>query len=123
METAASFCKEVRDKMRWYCNLYLGPNATQNIGKIREKASSGKIMAGVYYITPSSVQGNLLDIFHNGMLKQSIFAANQCTDIVGVAEGKQEAVRLVQTIIQEIYGQTGGFDIPGYFKDEYFVEE
>ena len=52
-------------------------------------------MAGVYYITLASVPGNLLDIFHNGMLKQKLFAVNQNTDIVGVAEGKQEAVRTV----------------------------
>ncbi|MBR5508757.1 MAG: hypothetical protein IKV59_01745 [Lachnospiraceae bacterium] len=109
--------------MRWYSDLYLGSNAAHNIHEIRKKAVSGKLMAGVYYITLSSVPGNLLDIFHNGMLRQSLFAANQCTDIVGVAEGKLEAVRLVQTIIQEIYEKTGGFDVRGYFKEESFVEE
>lgn len=109
--------------MRWYRNLYLGPNAEQNIRKIRKKAASGKAMAGVYYITLSSVPGNLLDIFHNGMLKQELFASVQCTDVVGVAEGKQEAFRLVSDIIWEIYSRTGGFDIRSYFKKEDFVED
>jgi len=89
--------------MRWYRNLYLGPNAAQNIRKIRKNAASGKIMAGVYYITPASAQQNLLDIFHNGMLMQPLFTRLQCTDIIGVAEGKQEAVRLAEKIIREIY--------------------
>ena len=106
--------------MRWYRNLYLGPNAAQNIQKIREKAASEKVMAGVYYITPASVQGNLLDLFHNGMLKQPLFVNAQCTNVIGVAEGRQEAIRLIGKIIEEIYSQTGGFDIQSYFKDEDF---
>jgi len=109
--------------MRWYRNLYLGPNAAQNIRRIRKNAASGKIMAGVYYITPASAQQNLLDIFHNGMLMQPLFTRLQCTDIIGVAEGKQEAVRLAEKIIREIYRKTGSFDIRTYFKEEDFIND
>lgn len=109
--------------MRWYRNLYLGPAAVPHIQRIQKKASEGKLMAGVYYITRSSASGGLLDIFHNGMLAQPLFAANQCTDVVGVAEGKQEALRLVQDIMKEIYEKTGGFDTASYFRAEDFVED
>lgn len=109
--------------MRWYRNLYLGPNAAQNIDKIRKKAASGKVMAGVYYITPASVKGNLLDIFHNGMLSQKLFAGAQRLDVVGVAEGKQEALRLTEKMILEIYRKTGGFDIEAFFKEEDFLDD
>lgn len=109
--------------MRWYRNLYTGPNAEQNIQKIRKKADAGRWMAGVYYITLTPVQGNLLDIFHNGMLKQSLFADTQCMDIVGVAEGRMEAFRLAEQIIWEMYQDTGGFDIRSYFRSEDFVED
>lgn len=108
--------------MRWYRNLYLGPNAAQNIQKIRKKASSGKSMAGVYYITLASAQDNLLDIFHNAMLAQPLFAEQQCTDVVGVAEGKQEAIRLTETILGDIYSKTGTLDIRSYFKKEDFED-
>lgn len=80
-------------------------------------------MPGIYYITPASIPGNLLDVFHNGMLFQPVFAKAQCTDVVGVAEGKQEALRLVQEIIKEIYDRTGSFDIRSYFREEDFMEE
>lgn len=106
--------------MRWYRKLYLGPNAAQNIQKIRKKAASGRTMAGVYYITLASAQDNLLDIFHNAMLSQPLFEEVQCTDVVGVAEGKQEAIRLVETMIQDIYSRTGGLDVRSYFKEEDF---
>lgn len=80
-------------------------------------------MAGVYYITLASAPGGLLDIFHNGMLRQELFAANQRTDVVGVAAGRLEALRLVQDIVKEIYEKTGSFDMESYFKAEDFAED
>lgn len=106
--------------MRWYRELYLGPNAALNIQKIRKKASEGKWMAGVYYVTLPSSKDNLLDIFHNTMLKQPVFADSQRTDIVGVAEGKMEALELTERIIGEIYHLTGGFDTLSFFPEENF---
>ncbi len=109
--------------MRWYQNLYLGKHAAPYIATIREKAASGKMMAGIYYITHASGQGNLLDIFHNGMLQQSLFADAQCTEVIGVAVGKTEAIDLSAEIIGEVYRETGAFDIRSYFKTEDFVED
>lgn len=109
--------------MRWYRELYTGPNAGENIQRIRKKASDGQWMAGVYYITLASVPGSLLDIFHNGMLRQPLFLNAQCMDVIGVAQGRMEALRLAEQIIWELYQETGGFDIRSYFQSEEFVED
>ena len=109
--------------MRWYRELYTGPHAGENIQRIRKKASAGRGMAGVYYITPASVPGNLLDIFHNGMLAQPLFSETQCMDVIGVAQGRMEALRLAEQILWELYQKTGGFDIRSYFQSEDFVED
>lgn len=109
--------------MRWYRELYTGPNAGENIQKIRKKASDGQWMTGVYYITLASVPGNLLDIFHNGMLKSPLFLEAQCMDIIGVAQGRMEALRLTERIMWELYQKTGGFDIRSYFRTEDFLED
>lgn len=108
--------------MRWYRDLYLGSGAAPNIQKIRKKASQGNPMLGVYYITLPATEKNLLDIFHNSMLIQPLFAKQQCTDVVGVAEGKQEAIRLIETIIRDIHTDTGTLDVRSHFKEEDFVE-
>jgi len=121
--TTASFYKEEDQEMRWYQNLYVGTNAMPHIQAIRRKAASGRLMAGVYYITRASVPGNLLDIFHNGMLKQPLFAKLQSGDVIGVAEGRTEALCLAEQIIWEVYRETGGFQIRSYFKSEDFVED
>ena len=106
--------------MRWYRKLYMGSNAKHNIRIIREKAAIGFGMVSVYYITLSATSENLLDIFHNGMLKNPLFAEHQCMDVVGVAQGKQEACDLAGTILLDLYSQTGGFDIRSFFKDQDF---
>jgi len=98
----------------------MGPNAALKIEKIRQKAAIGKIMPGVYYISLAGTENHLLDIFHNSMLSQPLFSKLQCMDIVGVAEGRQEAFRLVQTIVQDIYKQTGYFDVRSYFQERDF---
>ena len=109
--------------MKWYRDLYLGPNAALNIESIRKKALDGKWMMSVYYITLSRTNGNLFDIFHNSMLHQKLFAKNQCLNIVGVAEGKGEAMELLQQIIKDIYKETGSFDVDLYFPEEDFLAD
>ena len=36
--------------------------------------------------------------------------------VVGIAKGRMEALELVRDIIDEVYHNTGGFDISGYLK-------
>lgn len=109
--------------MRWYRSLYSGPLTKGHEEEIRKKAEEGKWMAGVYYITLSSGEKNLLDIFHNSMLKQKLFAQNQRTDVIGVAGGKREAMWLTGQIIKDVYDRTGGTDVRSYFKMQDFVED
>lgn len=101
----------------------MGPNAAMKIQKIRRKASEGKWMAGVYYITLTGTSGNLLDIFHNALLKQPLFAENQCMDIVGVAEGREEAWELAAQIVGDVYTRLGSFDMPLFFQEEDFYPD
>ena len=122
METTASFSKKEVAVIRWYKNLYLGPNAAAHIEIIRKKASANRRMAGVYYITLASTPGNLLYIFHNALLSEKLFASRQCQKIVGVAEGKQEALRLVSDMILEMYEKTGKFDVSSFFREEDFED-
>lgn len=109
--------------MRWYRSLYSGPLTKGHEEEIRKKAEEGKWMAGVYYITLSSSEKNLLDIFHNGMLKQKLFVQNQRMDVVGVAGGKREAMWLTKEIIKDVYDRTGSIDVRSYFKMQDFVED
>ena len=109
--------------MRWYRNLYAGPNAALHVEKIRRRAAQGKLMPGIYYLTLPTVSGNLMDIFHNGFLSQELFAEHQRQDVIGVAEGKQEAFRLTAQIMEEVLQKTGGFDMEAFFREEDFQSD
>ena len=87
--------------MRWYRPLYLSKNTADQIDKIREKAAAGAWVPGIYFVTLSSEPGHLLDLFHNTMLKESIFRDVQRLDIVGVAQGRMEALRMVEKIVKD----------------------
>ena len=86
--------------MRWYRNLYMGPNAALYVEKVRKRAAQGKMMPGIYYLTLPTVPGNL--------------------DVIGIAEGKQEAFRLTAQIMEEVLQKTGGFDVEAFFREEDF---
>ena len=108
--------------MRWHRPLYLSKHTADRIDTIRKKAAAGTWVPGIYFVTLSSEPGHLLDLFHNTMLKESIFRNVQRLDIVGVAQGRAEALRLVEKIVKDKYKETGGFDVNAWFPEEYFTD-
>ena len=47
-------------------------------------------------------------------------AGEQHRDVIGIAEGKQEAFRLTAQIMEEVLQKTGGFDVEAFFREEDF---
>ena len=76
--------------MRWYRPLYLSKNTADQIDKIREKSAAGAWVPGIYFVTLSSEPGHLLDLFHNTMLKESIFRDVQTGTYGGAAHGGED---------------------------------
>ena len=54
-----------------------------------------------------------LQFFHSIFLQQDLIRAH-CPMILGIAEGRMEAVRIVQDIVEETVRETGGLDILSY---------
>ena len=90
----------------------------QNIRCLAESA------AGVfnwYLITLSDNPDNLLDMFSANVLKQPYFKKQKGIHareiyVVGLAKGYAEGLEVITAIIDDVYQQTGAFDIPGYLK-------
>jgi len=70
-------------------------------------------MLGVYLITLSSNNENLLDIFDSSLILQPHYKREDMF-IVGIACGYDEAVEVATQIIDELYRNTGDFDIRQY---------
>ncbi len=103
--------------MKWYKGLYLGEKAKKDKYKILGKVVKSRFQADTFLIMLPSNASNVLDIisanylnqphFHNKLYKKEIY-------VVGIAKGRDEALELVRSIIDEVYNATGGFDVSGY---------
>ena len=101
-------------RMQWAENLYLSDKTAKKKDKIIKKANRGVGMVSIYFITLASNRENLFDIFHAAHLKQPAFYKQELY-VVGIASGYEEALELVQRMIDDIYRKTGGFAVREYF--------
>ena len=100
--------------MQWAENLYLTEKTASKKDKIIRKANRGIGMVSIYFITLASNEENLFDIFHAAHLKQPAFY-RQNPFVVGIASGYDEAMDLVQQMVEDIYQETGAFQVREYF--------
>lgn len=101
--------------MKWLDRYYLGESIKEPY-KIRRKIEAGKAAPGIYLITLSDNPHNLLEILPSVVLLQKR-AMGFCPQVVGMARGKAEAMELVSQIIEEIYQETGSFEVEEYIKN------
>ena len=101
--------------MKWYKNLYLGetiaPKARQIVNKIKKK----KLTPDVYVIALASNPLNQLDVIPAWELLQPGYPKEHIC-IIGLAQGKKEALSLVTTIVDEAYQNTGDVKITDYLR-------
>jgi hypothetical protein len=97
-----------RKRMRFYDSLYVGESIKVPEQVIRKlKKNIGQL--NVYVIT--AAKGNdLLEIYHAGFLKQAYYKKNP-PYIIGIANGYDEALMLVEKIVMENYEKTGNFSL------------
>ena len=100
--------------MRWAENLYLSEKTAKKKDKIIRKANRGVGMVSIYFITLASNEQNLFEIFHAAHLKQPAFYQRN-PYVVGIASGYEEALELLQQMVEDIYRATSGFPVREYF--------
>lgn len=92
--------------LNWYKRLYVGDNAKKKKRQLIRKINLGAGVFDVYLITLASNPRDQLDIFSANELKQKA-RRRTCPMIVGLCCGYEEAVDMVQRLVEETYGQTG----------------
>ena len=104
--------------MKWYKNLYLGEGVAPNARKIINRIKNNKPTLDVYVIALASNPKNQLDLIPSWELLQKGYPKDHVR-IIGLAQGKQEALQLVTSLVDEIYQKTGGVNVIGYLKSEW----
>lgn len=100
-------------RMKWYKELYVGDIAREKkhtmIGKIRFR----RFQKDAYLITLPSNGNNLLDIYPSYVLLQKVYRSKELF-VVGLACGYDEALEVTRRVVDDVYQNTGGFDVKGF---------
>jgi len=100
--------------LKWHDHYYVG-ESVRDESAVREKLDAGKPVPGIYLVTFSDNPHNILEIIPAVTLFQKT-AARLCPEIVGMAKGMDEAMELVQMIVQTVYEETGDVLVEKYLK-------
>lgn len=103
--------------MRWYRKLYVSEAIGDKAGRIKWKINHNSGTVSVYVIAFASNPDNLLDIIPAWQLMQKGYPKKDLK-IIGLAKGYDDAIALVQQIVEETYANTGDVDVWSYLKEE-----
>lgn len=105
--------------MYFYKNMYISPRV-RDPGRVKKDLARGKGHLLIYVLTLSGVPSAgeeagrpVLEIMHCANLQQPWYRMNPPL-IVGLAEGKEDAVELVETITKESFHMTGRWNAAEY---------
>lgn len=103
--------------MKWYDDLYVGESIIHKTNKIKWKILHNAGQIRIYVITLASNNKNLLDIIPSQELMQKGYPKKDLY-VVGLAKGYDESVEVAASIIDEVYRQTGAFEVASYLREK-----
>lgn len=103
--------------MKWYRDLYVGESIVHKKNKIKWKILHNAGQLNVYVIALASSHNNLLDIIPSHELLQRGYPKKELY-IIGLAGGYEEAVETAAAVVNEVYRQTGGFEVASYLENK-----
>lgn len=100
-------------RIKCYCDLYVSDSLEKKKNKILKNLMENQLQPSVYVLTLSQGEQNHLEFFSALLLKQHVFDHTELF-VVGLANGYDDALYLVEELTQEVLHETGGTDIRGY---------
>lgn len=94
---------------------FVGESVKEKYHKIRARIQDGKRVKKGITLIVYAINGK--DLFDLLPAKEMKFPLRKKQDIyvLGIAGSREEAIELVQEMVMEVYGKTGGFDVREYF--------
>lgn len=109
--------------MKYYHNLYLDKYTTLKKKEIIRKIEEREWLMEIYVIVLSKNINNHLEIYNAAHFLQEGWRQQE-EMLIGLASGYNEALELVENIVEEVYDNTKGTDIRNYIlqKQQLFEE-
>ena len=99
--------------MKFYHTLYWSETLTPRKEVILEHLRQGKWQMNKYLIVLAKDGCNHLEFYSTVMLLQQVFSSEDIF-VVGIADGYDGALELIERITREVYDETQSTDIRGY---------
>ena len=103
--------------MRWYKDLYVGYNLLDKKRQVIRKIKNGKPQFNKYVIALPFNDYDVLDIYPSYVLMQKLYKQSDMV-IVGICEGIEEALDMMQLIIMDCLCDTGGVKVKEYILEQ-----
>ena len=103
--------------MKYYCHLYMDEKVAPRKQEIQKNIENDKWQLEKYLIVLTNHPQNHLEIFQSALLLQKAIE-KETLFVVGIASGYEEALELVEKIVQEVYDETKGTDIRKYILEK-----
>lgn len=101
--------------MKLYNRMYVRGIPDRRIIPTMRKMKRNKSVSSLYCITLPVFKDGILEIYEYEELRQPIYEELEHPAIViGITKTQEEAEELVRLIVDEVYQNTGGFDVGGY---------
>ena len=104
--------------MQFMGTLYVGESIQTKEYDIVRKVHNAKVVPNLYLLALSTNSDNMLDLIPQWEALQKSYP-KETLRIVGLANGKKEAIRLVQKIIQDSMQETGLADVRPYLEQKW----
>lgn len=99
-------------EFKLYKRLYTNNLSPGRIKRYRSKIEQGKPALSLYLITLPLNKEGLFEVYPYTLLLQKHFKEDPgSVYVLGFADAYDEALEVVRRLVDDMYGQTGGFDI------------
>ncbi|MCR5830353.1 MAG: hypothetical protein K6F93_08430 [Lachnospiraceae bacterium] len=105
--------------IEWDNNLRLRGKARKKEKKIKKLVEKRKLRSvGYYALAFPSNKENILDIYNMGEFLFAHYRKDHTDNVhvIGIADNREEATELARDIIDEVYRESGTFDVERYFR-------
>ncbi len=106
--------------IKFYKNLYIS-DSIHHVNRIKWKLRTGTGQLNIYLVTISN-SSDQLECFHNSLLKQPIYHKLNIR-VVGIASGYDEAIAMIQLILNDVLTKTGNADMKTYLLNHFSESE
>lgn len=109
-------------RIKCYCDLYVSDALKKKKNKVLKKLMERAVQPGLYILTLAGAEQNHLEFFPALLLKEPFYEDKEVF-VVGIADGYDGAVYLVEDIVQDVLDETKGTDIRRFLMERQKIFE